>query len=120
MSTTAALCDLGSILLGQRLLDLGTSNGGCSLFCQQSLFLLMQVLQLPLVFPLQLIYYLLMGHFHGSKAPLTGGLRVRNTWSSYEFMGHLETDQKLPLSEGTLGHTTQALFIQDNVQATAC
>ncbi|TNN81635.1 hypothetical protein EYF80_008081 [Liparis tanakae] len=32
------------------------------------------VLQLSLVFPLQLFYYLLMGLFHGSKAPLTGGL----------------------------------------------
>lgn len=75
-----------------------TSDRGCCLLCQQSLLLFLQVLQLSLVFPLQFIYHLLMGLLHGSKAPLTGGLRQRKTRCNCEFMGHLDMGQRVLLA----------------------
>lgn len=56
-----------------------TCDGGCRLLGQQPLLLLLQVLQLSLVFPLQLVDHLLMGFLHGSKAPFTGGLKQRTS-----------------------------------------
>lgn len=93
--STQRRSSVGSKVICSRMLF--TSDGGCRLLCQQSLFLLMQVLQLSLVFPLQLIYHLLMGLLHGGKAPLTRGLWDRKTWCNCEFMGLLDTDQKAVL-----------------------
>lgn len=51
-----------------------TSYSCCCLLCEESVFFLLQVLQLSLVFSLQLIDYLLMGLLHCCKAPLARGL----------------------------------------------
>lgn len=68
------------VLVKGFLANVFTGYSCCCLLCQQTLFLLLQVLQLSLVFPLELIYDPLMGLLHGCKAPLAGGLWERKYW----------------------------------------
>lgn len=51
-----------------------TSNGGSSFLSQQSLSLLHEFRDLPLMLPLEVFYDLMMSFFHCGKPALTGSL----------------------------------------------